>query len=94
MSNSPLTDKELVKWVSIVRAQKRLPVYIKGANDLYKNIKLDLVGLKRVRDYINSRLEKDRDPKMGELVRVYARVECDKEQPRNVSVELYTADEN
>lgn len=89
--HEPLTDEELIKWVSIIRAQKRLPKILAEATGRYVNEPVTEISLVRIRTYIDEQLEEMRNPKMGELMQVVSKVNHDGQG--RVSVELFTVDE-
>ncbi len=67
-----MKDKELIKWVSIVRAQRRLPFLLKEVADRYHDRPMTDFLIQTIRKYLDDRLEEERNPEMGEMERIYA----------------------
>ncbi len=86
-----LTDKDLIRWVSIIRAQKRLPKYTQEAIEKFTDKPNTEILRARIKKYIDGRLESERNPAMGEAVKVFCRVTGD--GATVLDIELYAEDE-
>lgn len=90
--SKPLTDRDLVRWVSILRAQRRLPPIVKVVNAQHAGHRLTAARRERIRTEIERRLDEGRVPELGELVKIKVRLDWDP-ATRRMGIELYAADE-
>jgi hypothetical protein len=93
MSNVLTTD-DLVRWVSIIRAQRRLPKVIDAVllDPDFAGKPLDDLVLGRLKIRIEQMLDEGRVPELGELISIKVKLRRS-DDDGFLEAELYAADE-
>lgn len=93
MSNV-LSDTDLIRWVSIIRAQRRLPKVIDAVmlDPDFAGKPLDDLTLGRLKIRIEQRLDEGRVPELGELIPIKVKLRRS-DDDGFLEAELYAADE-
>lgn len=86
----PLTDRDLIKWVALMRAQRRLPAIFKRVTAEHKGHMLTPARVERIRGEIEKLLDAGRVPELGEMIPIKVKCEID---GRRLCVQVYVEGE-